>query len=245
MFSEPLDFEYNKYTLLSYLQKCEENFENFRIYPDFVELSLHLANVQSLFKEKTLLYTKKKFESCDDEILMKELIPHRIPKLSNDEDSELEKTLMYYSNKLMDYFNIGKSIWSIVYESTTVNLKKNKKNLNLGVGYVYIGFKSSKRVYIWEYSIKKVRGNSGEAKLYFNLIWEGDPQGLTMNFIISEHTSWVDNYKQLPVFEIHSNENFPFDATLVPMTKRKLLAYILQVVPKNQWEEFESLKKLS
>jgi hypothetical protein len=66
-----------------------------------------------------------------------------------------------------------------------------------------------------------------------------------MNFIISEHTSWVDNYKQLPVFEIHSNENFPFDATLVPMTKRKLLAYILQVVPKNQWEEFESLKKLS
>ena len=176
---------------------------------------------------------------------MKELIPHRIPKLSNDEDSELEKTLMFSSNKLMDAFNIGKSIWSIVYESTTVNLKKNKKNLNLGVGYVYIGFKSSKTVYIWEYSIKKVRGNSGEAKLYFNLIWEGDPQGLTMNCIISEHTSWVDNYKQLPVFEIHSNENFPFDATLVPMTKRKLLAYILQVVPKNQWEEFESLKKLS
>jgi len=245
MFSEPLDFEYNKYTLLSYLQKCEENFENFRIYPDFVELSLHLANVQSLFKEKTLLYTKKRFESCDDEILMKELIPHRIPKLSNDEDSELEKTLMFSSNKLMDAFNIGKSIWSIVYESTTVNLKKNKKNLNLGVGYVYIGFKSSKTVYIWEYSIKKVRGNSGEAKLYFNLIWEGDPQGLTMNSIISEHTSWVDNHKQLPVFEIHSNENFPFDATLVPMIKRKLLAYILQVVPKNQWEEFESLKKLS
>jgi hypothetical protein len=58
MFSEPLDFEYNKYTLLSYLQKCEENFENFKIYPDFVELSLHLANVQSLFKEKTQFISK-------------------------------------------------------------------------------------------------------------------------------------------------------------------------------------------
>lgn len=245
MFSEPLDFEYNKYTLLSYIQKCEANFEDFKIYPDFVELSLHLANVQSLFKEKTLLYTKKKFESCDDEILMKELIPHKIPKLSIDEDSELEKTLMFSSDKLMDAFNIGKSIWSIVYESTIVNLKKNKKNLNLGIGYVYLGLKSTKTVYIWEYSIKKIRGSRGDAKLYFNLIWEDNPQGLTMNSIILQHTSWVETYKQLPVFEIHSNETFPFDATLVPMIKRKLLANILQIVPKNQWEDFESLKKLS
>jgi len=245
MFSEPLDFEYNKYTLLSYLQKCEDSFENFRIYPDFVEISLHLANIQSLFKEKTLLYTKKKFESCDDEILMKELIPHRIPKLSDHEDSELEKTLMYSNNKLMDAFNVGKSIWSIVYESTDISIKKNKKNLNLGVGYVYVGFKTQKKVLMWEYSIKKIRGSKNDAKIYLNLIWEGDPQGLTMNSIISENTSWSEQHKTLPVFEVHSNENFPIDSTLVPMIKRKLLAYILQVVPRNQWEDFESLKKLS
>jgi hypothetical protein len=30
MFKEPLDFEYNKYTLLDYLQKCEKNFDNLR-----------------------------------------------------------------------------------------------------------------------------------------------------------------------------------------------------------------------
>jgi hypothetical protein len=115
----------------------------------------------------------------------------------------------------------------------------------LGVGYVYIGFKSTKTVYIWEYSIKTIKGSRSDAKLYFNLIWEGNPQGLTMNTIISDRTSWVENHKQLPVFEIHSNENFPFDATLVPMIKRKLLAYILQIIPKNQWEDFESLKKPS
>ncbi len=34
------------YTLLDYLQKCEKNFDSFQIYPDFVELSLHLANIQ-------------------------------------------------------------------------------------------------------------------------------------------------------------------------------------------------------
>jgi hypothetical protein len=66
-----------------------------------------------------------------------------------------------------------------------------------------------------------------------------------MNSIISEKTSWSEQHKTLPVFEVHSNENFPIDSTMVPMIKRKLLAYILQVVPRNQWEDFESLKKLS
>ena len=73
MFKEPLDFEYNKYTLLGYIQKCEQSLNNFEIYPDFVELSLHLANIQSLNKENTLLLTDKKFQSCDDEILLRDL----------------------------------------------------------------------------------------------------------------------------------------------------------------------------
>ena len=66
MLKEPVDFEFNKYTLLNYIQKCEKRFEKLEIYPDFVELSLHLANLQSLVKEKTLLLTDKKFKSYDD-----------------------------------------------------------------------------------------------------------------------------------------------------------------------------------
>ena len=76
MFSQPIDFEYNKYTLLDYIQKCEKSFDDFKIYPDFVEVSLHLANLQSLMKERTLLLTNKKFEHPDDEILVKELYPN-------------------------------------------------------------------------------------------------------------------------------------------------------------------------
>ena len=38
MLKDPLDIEYNKYTLLDYLQKCERNFNNLQLYPDFVEL---------------------------------------------------------------------------------------------------------------------------------------------------------------------------------------------------------------
>ena len=86
MFKEPLDFEYNKYTLLDYIQKCEKGFDKMEVYPDFVELSLHLANLQSIVKENTLLLTNKVFESCDDEILIKELIAKKPRELSKNEE---------------------------------------------------------------------------------------------------------------------------------------------------------------
>jgi len=34
MLKEPVDFEFNKYTLLDYLQKCEQRFNNLEIYPE-------------------------------------------------------------------------------------------------------------------------------------------------------------------------------------------------------------------
>ena len=45
LLKEPIDFEYNKYTLLDYLQKCEKGFDKLEIYPDFVELSLNLKRI--------------------------------------------------------------------------------------------------------------------------------------------------------------------------------------------------------
>ena len=40
MFKEPLDFEYNKYTLLDYIQKCEKGFDKMEIYT-LILLSYH------------------------------------------------------------------------------------------------------------------------------------------------------------------------------------------------------------
>jgi len=244
MLAEPIDFEYNKYTLLDYIQKCEKSFEGFKIYPDFVELSLHLANVQSMFKERLLLITDKKFESCDDEIILKELTPKRLPRLSDEEFDELNKTLLFSGNKLMDTFSVGKSIWSIVYESTDIKLKKNKRNLDKGYGYIYFGIKSTKQLYIWEYSIKKIKKGSDESKIYLKKIYEGNPEGMVLTNVIGENTTWIEDviHTKLPVFEVHSNEHFPLDETLVPMIKRKVLSYILQTIPKEKIETFDSLK---
>jgi hypothetical protein len=230
MFKEPIDFEYNKYTLLDYLQKCEKNFDSFQIYPDFVELSLHLANIQSLLKENTLLLTHKKFEDIDDEILLKELYPKKAPEVKNEEKTELMKTLKYSTTKMFDTFNLGRSAWSVVFDNVTVSLKKNKNQLESGFGFVCYHDKENGKIMIWEYRIKNQNNDQYQSKTYFNLIYDSTPESKTLNGLISEFTSWKESlsFKKFPVFEVKTHQRFPMKEAFVPMMRRKIMNYILQ-----------------
>ena len=95
MFEKPIDREHKEYKLLSYFQKMGEKLDNMELYPGFIELSLHLANIQTLVKDKKLLYTNKKFTSVDDELLVKDLKIKDVPEMSKDEYEEFIKILSY------------------------------------------------------------------------------------------------------------------------------------------------------
>jgi hypothetical protein len=242
MLKEPVDFEFNKYTLLDYIQKCEERFNKLEIYPDFVELSLHLANIQSLVKENTLLLTKKKFESCDDEILLKELVPKKPRKLTKQEEDELDKTIKFSGNKLFDAFNIAKSIWNLAYDNLEISLKKGKNSLFGGLGYVYYFNKQINKVLVWEYNIKKPKGDNFNNKIYLNLIYEGEPGELTLTSIIETFSTFsnIEGNKDLPIFEAKCSQSFPMEQTLIPILKRKIMTYVFQIVNFEKINKFDS-----
>lgn len=242
MLKEPLDFEYNKYTLLDYIQKCEKNLEKFEIYPDFVELSLHLANVQSLRTENTLLLTDKKFESCDDEIMLKDLYPKKPRELSKEEEIELDKTIKYSNGKLYDVFNSAKSIWNMVFDTVEISLKKNKEHLMAGSGYVFYYRKFDDKIYVWEYQIKKSRKSSTSDKTHLTKIYEDHPDNTTLLSIIEKYSKHnkTDYYKDLPVFEMTCIHEFPMEQTIIPIMKRKIMSYIFQIVNINKINNFDS-----
>lgn len=242
MLKEPLDFEFNKYTLLDYLQKCQNNFDKLEIYPDFVELSLHLANMQSLSKENTLLLTNKKFESCDDEILLKEVFPKKPRELSEQESSELEKTIKFSNPKLFDAFNVAKSIWNLAFENLEVSLKKGQSLLHSGLGFVYFFDKLSNKIYVWEYQIKKLKKNDTLSKTYLSLIYCEEPSEITLSKIIEDFSNFkdLDDGKSLPIFEAKCHQTFPMEQTLVPMLKRKLMSHVFQSVSFEKINNFDS-----
>jgi len=242
MFKEPIDFEYNKYTLLDYLKKCGKSFDKLEIYPDFVELSLHIANVQSLIKENVFLLTDKKFESCDDEILLRELYPKSPREITEEEETELEKTLKFSNMKLYDAFNVGKSVWSVAYDSVVVSLKKNKDAV-VGAGFVVFHQKEENKIFVWEFQLKKPKKIDQNYKLYLNKIHEGLHEEETLNTIIETKSKWkeVDFVKKLPVFEVKCEKDLPLEQTIIPMMKRKIMSFIFQTINTNKIKNFDNI----
>lgn len=228
LFEKPIDQEHKEYKLLSYFQKMGEKLDNMELYPGFIELSLHLASIQTLIKDKKLIYTDKKFDTIDDELLVKDLKIKNVPEMTQEETQEFISILKFSAPRLLEYFNVAKSVWSVVFETIEVKIKKNKKNLSKNKGYFYYNETKTNNLYVWEYNVMPAARGSVEKKTLVNLIYS-EPKGkLTMPKIINTFSQWngEDERTTLPVFEMKCSDIFPINETLLPLFKRKLISYI-------------------
>jgi hypothetical protein len=230
MFEKPIDQEHKEYKLLSYFQKMGEKLDNMELYPSFIELSLHLANIQTLIKDKKIIYTDKKFSTIDDELLVKDLKIKEIPALESEEMGEFTKILSYSAPRMLEYFNIAKSVWEIVFDSIILKVKKNKDEILTKKGYFYYINPKDEMYYMWEYDIKSVNKKSPESKPLVNLIYSDKKNNLTITKIINTFSQWnIENKSKLPLFEMSCDGEFPINETLLPLFKRKLISYVNQV----------------
>lgn len=228
LFNGILDAEQKQYVLLDYFQKLNKYFEEMKIYPMFIELSLHLGNVQTLINSDKILYTDKKFTSNDDELLLSDLKLKDIPVLATEEVEEYKKILKNSQPQLYDYFNFAKSLWSVVYESIDIKVRKNKINIKSKVGFFY--YQNDEVLYIWQYTTKKVYKVENQTKTHLKQIYEGERGVLTIEEIISKFSKTYENKgeKLCPIIEIVCSNVFPLQETLLPISKRKIVSYINQ-----------------
>lgn len=230
LFEGILDAEQKQYVLLDYFQKMNKHLERMEVYPMFIELSLHLGNVQTLLNQNKILYTERQLTSNDDELIFSDLKVKDIPVLDDEEVVEYHKILRTIQPQLHDYFNYAKSIWSIVYDSIDVIIKKNKTNLNSKSGFFY--YKTETSLYIWKYTTKKVYKSNNQTKTTLSAIYYGEHLDLTIPEILSKFSKTYEKNKEsdYPIFEVLCNDIFPLEETLVPIFKRKILSYINQQV---------------
>ena len=230
LFEGILDAEQKQYVLLDYFQKMNKHLERMEVYPMFIELSLHLGNVQTLLNQNKILYTDRQLTSNDDELIFADLKVKDIPVLDDEEIVEYHKILRNIQPQLHDYFNYAKSIWSIVYDSIDVIIKKNKTNLDSKFGFFY--YKTETSLYIWRYNTKRVYKSNNQTKTTLDAIYYGEKLDLTMPEILSKFSKTYEKNKEsdYPVFEVQCSDIFPLEETLVPIFKRKILSHINQNV---------------
>jgi hypothetical protein len=212
IFDGVIDAEQKQYVLLGYFQKLNKQLEEMKVYPMFTEITLHLANVQNIIKNNKILYTDKKLTSYDDELTFIDLKTKELPPLKVTELNELKSILEYSVARLQDYFDIIKSVWSVVYDSIEIITIFNEDNLESKKGYFYT--KSNQVVRIWEYNVRKYKGYD--------------------KFVVTEkhednllkHIHSTEN--KLPTFYLLCEKEVPMDETLFPLFKRKVMSFVLQ-----------------
>jgi hypothetical protein len=228
LFDGILDAEQKQYVLLDYFQKMNKHLERMEVYPMFIELSLHLGNIQTLLTQNKILYVDRKLTSNDDELVLSDLKVKDIPVLDDEEVVEYQKILKSSQPQLHDYFNFAKSIWSIVFDSIDVVVKKNKNNLQSKSGF--FSYKTPEILYVWQYTTRKVYKTKGQTKTSLKLVFKGQQNNLTIPQIISTFSKTYEknNEENNPIFEVFCDDVFPLKETLVPIFKRKILSYVNQ-----------------
>ena len=231
LFQEPIDLEHKQYVLLDYLQKLDKNLNNLKLYPQFQEISLHLASINLLIEKGQYLTLGRQLKDPDDEILISDLIPVNCPLLTKEEILEVYNVCKYSTENLRDYFNHAKAIWDIVNDTVSIEVVQNPKNIEPKQGLFFLEYKE--KTYLYEFIIKQIKKDSVETKCQIKKICEC-PKGDFDEKLKEIKKPLIKNLQdeevhgKLIVFTVNHNNNYPLRETLLPIVKRKIMNYMIQ-----------------
>jgi hypothetical protein len=216
IYTQPIDLEHKQYVLMDFLKHCDKKIDKFEVYPTYTELSIHLANLQSISGEFKTLYFEKKLFNVDDEILISDLKFKPVPIIDEKDYDEFTEIVKFSGQKVLDYFNMMKAVWNIVYDSISLKIIKNEKNIHELTGYFYSDFQTGRKV--WKYQIERKERITIDTKMNVILLKQTED-----NFVFD-----FDIEKKLPIFELKAVYDFPLESSILPAFKRKILNYIIQ-----------------
>jgi hypothetical protein len=231
LFQEPIDLEHKQYVLLDYLQKLDKNLNNLKLYPQFQEISLHLASINLLIEKGQYLTLGRQLKDPDDEILISDLIPVNCPLLTEQEIIEVYNVCKYSTENLRDYFNHAKAIWDIVNDTVSIDVVQNPKNIEPKQGLFFLDYKE--KTYLYEFIVKPIKKDGLETKCHIKKICQC-PKGDFNEKLKEVKKSLIKDIQDekihggLIVFTVNHNNNYPLRETLLPIVKRKIMNYMIQ-----------------
>lgn len=226
-----IDFEYKKYLLLSYCQQVNEKFDQRELYPILDDLIFHYNNLQTLRKNKQILYKQfpKALSKADFQQL--KLTYKRIVK-DDEMMKEIEDIILFAIPHFKDMLNMGKEL----YEEVAQHLKIETVGIipmKLYEGYVFINEFQKKDTQVYSYQVtifespqERYRGIS---TTYMETIRRSPVQTYE-----SIKRDIIRQYKDLPnpaTFLVDVLTPCPFEETLLPVAKRALVRRIAELVP--------------
>lgn len=243
LIQEPIDLEHKQYVMMDYITKVNKDFEEFKLYPSFQELTLHVANTNRVKEHLQYITLNRYPEDIDDEILLDDLNYNKITSTKKD-IKEIIRIADYARDKFSELFLVAKSIWSLLYDDVTIKVVYNGNNIasdKPGVGFFYLIYKDE--LFIYQYHLRKIKKTANENKCDINKIYQGKIVDVTnideIISIIKQNHKLIDGpiltvYEQidkiLPIFRVKYEQDLPLEGSLLSIARRKVMNYIFQTI---------------
>lgn len=231
VFQEPIDFEHKQYVILDYLQKVDKQLNSLKLYPNFQQISFHLANINLIIEKGQFLTLNRNPKEPDDEILISDLIANEVPLFTKEEVAEIYSSCIFSSEKLKDYFNQAKAIWEVASDTISIEAIKNPKNIEPKQGLFFI--KDGDKILLYEFVIKPIKRGAIETKCIIKKVCTCENENFEVGLQnvkspLIKNLKNPEVYKNLILFRIYHTNQFPFKETILPIAKRKVMNYMIQ-----------------
>lgn len=221
-----IDFEFQKYKLLAYLQEVQNYFSEAKLYPKLSDVIFHYSNLQNFSKNKKLLQDQfpKRLDKVSQEKL--ELI---YKQMLDDSElmQELEQITRFAIRHMKETIVGGTEIYEFVENQLQIEpvgilpLYKNE-------GYMLLRYGNYNEVRAYSYTISLLEHKDARykgIKMEHINNWNGTiahTYETIKREIIREHPTLPNP----AVYSIATELRFPLDETLLPIAKRLLVRHI-------------------
>ena len=113
----------------------------------------------------------------------------------------------------------------MVYEAVSLDLvNEDDGDLNYILGF--FRFKKDKLYYVYQYRVEVTNDRPSDNKCMIELIYVG--KNKEYHEVVEEtKTTKLDTINS-PFFEVNFSQKFPFEESILPLVKRKVLNYVFQ-----------------
>ena len=218
-----IDFEYKKYQLLAYLQETNKQFNEMKLYPVLSELIAHYHDLNELKSGSTELIElfPKRLESID---FQKGKLNYQSKVNEDGVMKELSMITEFALPKLVSQIEEGRTIYDYVEEQLEFEPVGIVPIYNQE-GYILMSREKKNEVHAFRYKSSLL--HFAEEKFRSISMWlVGVFQRSLVNTLEKIKMQLIREIKELPnpaTWRIHSQQEFPMEETLLPISKRLLL----------------------
>lgn len=222
-----VDFEYKKYVLLAWLKEVEREFGAVRVFPSLSDLVHHYRNLEAFRDGKRTIQEQfpKEITSADLGTLSLE---YRSLVADNDQMRELEDIVDFSLPQIRRYLDDGQAICRTVEEQLSIT-PIGLLPLRREEGYMLLHFPRRSDVDVYGYRLSTLEAPDGNYRALSLQHIDRVTHSITQTFeqikinLIKKHTHLANPATYL----VESRVQAPMQETLLPLTKRMLVRYVL------------------